>query len=164
MAAADSRSTEMFRRLRRGGPIGRSLAAALVALALVAAMVGQASAHARYDSSDPPAGAMLDGQPFVLRAYFTQELSSRSTIRVLDASGAQVDLADGRVDLDDPGRKLMLVSLPALPPGVYTVEWSTLSIEDGDWEVGTFELSVGPAEAPATPSGETWEWHVLDAY
>ena len=157
----------MFRRLCRG----RALAA-VIGLSLLIASSGQAFAHARYDHSDPPAGAMLDGQPFVLRAYFTQELTSKSTLRVLDANGAQVDLADGRVDLDDPDRKVMLVSLPALPTGVYTVEWGSVSAEDGDAESGTFGIGVGmtppndtgPAEAPDSLPGEAWEGLVPDAY
>ena len=106
-------------------------------------------AHARYDRSEPPAGSMVDGTPFMLRAWFSQELMKASTIDVVDEAGNQVDLGDGRVDLDDPDRKLMLVSLPALPTGVYTVRWSTLSAEDGDWDSGTFTFGVG-VMPPAT--------------
>lgn len=158
----------MIHRLRGG----QQLAAAIVGLGLLLASSGQAFAHARYDRSDPPAGAMLDGQPFVLRAYFTQELTSKSTMRVLDANGAQVDLADGHVDLDDPDRKVMVVSLPALPTGVYTVEWGTVSADDGDSETGTFALGVGmtppdangPTEVPDAQPGEAWESVAFDAY
>jgi copper resistance protein C len=158
----------MFHRVR----CGQQLAAAIVGLSLLLASSSQAFAHARYDRSDPPAGAMLDGQPFVLKAYFTQELTSKSTMRVLDANGAQVDLADGHVDLDDPDRKVMVVSLPALPTGVYTVEWGTVSADDGDSETGTFALGVGmtppsanePADAPASSDDEGWDGIVIDAY
>src|SRR4051812_24665713 len=120
----------MFSRPRSG----RHLAAALVGFGLLLASTSSAFAHARYDRSEPPSGAMLDGQPFVLKTYFSQELTSKSTIRVLDANIVQVDLADGHVDLDDPDRKVMLVSLPALPTGIYTVEWTSVSAEDGDSE------------------------------
>ena len=158
----------MFYRLR----CGRQLAAAVVSLSLLLASSSQAFAHARYDHSDPPAGAMLDGQPFVLKAYFTQELTSRSTMRVLDANGVQVDLADGHVDLDDPDRKVMVVSLPDLATGVYSVEWSTVSADDGDSETGTFALGVGmtppsasgPSDAPASSDDEGWDSIVVDAY
>ena len=158
----------MFHRVR----CGRQLAAAIVGLSLLLASSSHAFAHARYDHSDPPAGAMLDGQPFVLKAYFTQELTSKSTMRVLDANGAQVDLADGHVDLDDPDRKVMVVSVPTLATGVYTVEWGTVSADDGDSETGTFALGVGmtppnangPTEAPEGQPGEAWESVVFDAY
>ena len=86
---------------------------------------------------------MVDGTPFVLRAWFTQELMLRSTIVVVDEMGNQVDLGDGRVDEDDPDRKSMVVSLPALPYGVYWVNWTTVSAEDGDDDGGTFAFGVG---------------------
>jgi methionine-rich copper-binding protein CopC len=102
---------------------------------------GSVFAHARYDYSVPAAGSTVDGQPFVLKAYFTQELTSKSTLRVIDASGTQVD---------DPDRKVMLVSLPELPAGAYTVEFVAESAEDGHAEPGTFGFSVGPAEPSAS--------------
>lgn len=134
-------------------PGGRRLAAVLLVLGLLAASTTTVLAHARFDRAEPPAGSVLDGTPFVLTAYFTQELTSHSTLRVLDANGVQVDLGDGHVDLNDPDRKIMYVSLPALPKGVYTVEYVAESAEDGHAEPGTFMFGVGvappAAEAPA---------------
>ena len=162
--------------LSRGG---RRLGAVVLALGLLVATTTNAFAHARYDRSEPPAGGSVDGQAFVLKAYFTQELTSKSTMRVLDAGGVQVDLGDGHVDLDDPDRKIMYVSLPALPAGVYTVEFAAESAEDGHAEPGTFSFGVGmppasasdPASAPHTPTGGSLplpvdgaETMVLDAY
>jgi methionine-rich copper-binding protein CopC len=114
--------------------------------------VSGVSAHARYDHSVPDVSTALDGMPFVLRTYYSQELISASTVRVLDASGVQVDLGDGRVDLDDPDRKAMTVSLPELPVGLYTVEWTTVSAEDGDSEVGTFAIGVGMSPTGYMPA------------
>ncbi len=114
----------------------------LVAVALIVT-AGQTSAHARYDRSEPPAGGSVEVGQFVLKAWFTQELMSASSILVRDEAGTRVDLADGRVDLDDPNRKVMLVSLPELPVGVYHVTWTTHSAEDGDEETGTFTFGVG---------------------
>jgi methionine-rich copper-binding protein CopC len=121
----------------------RRVGAVILALGLLVASSSNAFAHARYDRSEPPAGSALDGTPFVLRAWFTQELTSKSTIRVVDAYGTQVDLGDGGVDLDDPDRKAMTVSVPELPPGVYTVEFTTVSAEDGDAEPGSIAFGVG---------------------
>lgn len=133
---------------------GRRIAAVLLALGLivatVAASAGTVLAHARFDRAEPPAGSALDGTPFVLTAYFTQELTSRSTLRVLDANGIQVDLGDGHVDLNDPDRKIMYVSVPELPVGVYTVEYVAESAEDGHAEPGTFSFGVGKTP----PTGE----------
>ena len=121
----------------------RVLAGPVFGLALLALAGTTVFAHARYARSEPPAGGMVDSAPFVLKTWFTQELMSQSTIAVFDENGVQVDLGDGRVDLDDPDRKLMLVSLPALPVGVYTVWWQTISSEDGDTETGSFAIGVG---------------------
>ena len=99
---------------------GRRLGAVILALGLLLASTGNAFAHARYDRSEPADGATVDGQPFILKAYFTQELTSKSTLRVLDVSGVQVDLGDGHVDLNDPDRKTAPSSRPRdlpAPPG-----------------------------------------------
>jgi methionine-rich copper-binding protein CopC len=127
---------------------GRRLGAVVLALGLLVASTSNAFAHARYDRSEPASGSALDGSPFVLKAWFSQELTSKSTIRVIDANGVQVDLGDGHVDLDDPIRKLMTVSLPELPPGIYTVEYAADSAEDGHTYPGAFAFGVG-MEAPA---------------
>ena len=127
---------------------GRLAATLLIALGLLVASATGVSAHARYDRSEPPSGSTLDGAPFVLKAWFSQELTSKSTIRIVDANGVQVDLGDGRVDLDDPIRKLMVVSVPALPVGVYRVEFTADSAEDGHAYPGTFAFGVG-MEAPS---------------
>lgn len=127
----------------------------IVALVLIS---GPATvyAHARYERSEPMAGAMVDAAPSTMRAWFTQELMLRSGIVVTDEAGNQVDLGDGRVDQDDPNRKSMLVSLPSLPNGVYWVYYLAASAEDGHDESGYFTFGVGMtppiAESPATTS------------
>jgi methionine-rich copper-binding protein CopC len=127
----------------------RRLGGVVLALSLLVTSSSNAFAHARYDRSEPAAGSALDGSPFVLRAWFTQELTSKSTIRVVDANGTQVDLGDGGVDLDDPDRKTMTISVPELPVGVYTVEFTTVSAEDGDAEPGSIAFGVGMAPPSA---------------
>jgi methionine-rich copper-binding protein CopC len=155
---------------------GRRIAAMLLAAGLLLASTGHALAHSRYDRSEPAADSVTDGQPVVMRVYFTQELTSKSTISVYNADGVQVDLADGHVDLDDPDRKVMLVSLPALPAGAYRVEYVAESAEDGHPEGGRFGFEVGaapsdvvsaPAQAGDSPNAqpaESAEQPVQDAY
>jgi methionine-rich copper-binding protein CopC len=121
----------------------------MAAFLLLGIQTAPSFAHARYERSEPTDQGMVEGTPFVLKAWFNQELMSASTIKVVDAAGAQVDLADGRVDLDDVDRKLMVVSLPELPVGVYTVAWASLSAEDGDWADGTFTFGIGMAPPTA---------------
>lgn len=142
----------MFSRLRRGRHVA---AAAVVGLGLLLATSNHALAHARFDHSDLPPDSTVDGQPFTLKAYFSQEMTSKSGIKVVDANGAQVDSADGHLDLDDPDRKVMVVTLPALPTGVYTVQWNSVSAEDGDPADGTFTFGVGMAPPSAgQPAGQ----------
>ena len=123
------------------------LAFGLAVGSLLATTVG-VFAHARYDRSEPPSGSNLDGSPFVRKTCCTQEWTSLSTIRGVDANGVQVDLGDGRVDLDDPIRKLMTVSLPELPVGLYRVEFAADSAEDGHMYPGSFAFGVG-MDAPS---------------
>ena len=127
----------------------RPIAALFLAFGLILSSTGSVFAHARFERAEPPIDAPLDGAPVVLKTYFSQELTSKSTVRVLDANGIQVDLGDGRVDLDDPIRKTMLVSLPELPVGLYTIDYMADSAEDGHEYPGTAAFGVGMAPPSA---------------
>jgi hypothetical protein len=71
-------------------------------------------------------------------------------IEVSGPEGSQVDQGDTRLDDDD--RKHAFVALqPDLPPGVYTVSWRNLSLEDGHEGNGEFSFTVGPAANDAAP-------------
>jgi methionine-rich copper-binding protein CopC len=120
---------------------GFSLTVALTALALVPQL---AAAHANYARSEPPADGVVAAAPQEVRVWFTQELVTRgSSLQVLDSDGNRVDADDSRVDLNDPDRKQMRVSLPPLADGVYTVQWHSVSAEDGDSADGSFRFGVG---------------------
>ena len=132
-----------------------ALGALVIALATFGAASGPAFAHARYVSHEPALGAAFDGSPVLLKVNFSQELRLASMVKVSDANGAQVDMGDGRVDQDDPDRKAMLVSLPQLASGVYTVEYIAVSAEDDHSEYGSFAVGVGtdpPAAESTTPA------------
>jgi methionine-rich copper-binding protein CopC len=121
--------------------ITAGLTLALLGCLMAPQLVG---AHARYDRSDPPADTVVVAAPQQLRVWFTQELVTRgSSLQVVDAAGNRVDQGDSRVDLNDPDRKLMLVSLMPLADGVYTVNWRSVSAEDGDDAEGSFRFGVG---------------------
>jgi methionine-rich copper-binding protein CopC len=103
-----------------------------------------ASAHARYDHSDPAADGVVAAAPAQLQAWFTEGVRSQgSTLQVMDAAGNSVDRGKAQVDLQDPDRKRMFVSLQPLPDGVYTVHWLRISADDGDQAEGTFRFGVG---------------------
>jgi methionine-rich copper-binding protein CopC len=138
----------------------------LVAM-LTLAPTGAVLAHGvTLTKSDPADGAVLDQAPTQVRAWFNEEMQTgESTISVLDASGQPVDLGDGGVDLNDAYHASMLVSLPSLPDGAYTVRWHVVLL-DGDPSDGEFTFYVGeklageavaasvesaPPAAPAAP-------------
>jgi methionine-rich copper-binding protein CopC len=110
------------------------------ALALLAA--GPASAHAFLDHADPAVGSTVHGAPAELRIWYTQNLEPAfSTVKVLDASGTQVDKGDKHIDAND--KSLMVISLKPLPPGAYQVVWRVLSVDTHVTE-GRFTFEVAP--------------------
>jgi methionine-rich copper-binding protein CopC len=122
----------------------RILAGLSLALTLIALGPQRAEAHARYARSEPAADAVVPTAPGQLQVWFTEEVATQgSSLQVVDSTGNRVDRGDSRVDLSDPDRKLMLVSLMPLADGVYTVNWQTVSGEDGDAADGSFRFGVG---------------------
>ena len=122
-----------------------TLIALLGASLVLITFAGVAIGHADYERSDPAAAAVLNAAPVRVQIWFTQELFRRvgeNKIEVYSADGARIDLDDLVIDDDD--RKLATVSLPpALPDGVYTVRWQSLSAEDGHDGSGEFSFTVG---------------------
>jgi methionine-rich copper-binding protein CopC len=110
---------------------------------------GIAEAHADYARSEPAADAVIAMTPAEVRVWFNQELFRRegaNTLEVFDVDDNRVDQQDARIDDDD--RSLMLISLePDLPPGVYTVQWQTLSSDDGHEGAGEFQFTVDSGAA-----------------
>ncbi len=99
--------------------------------------------------SEPAAGAVLTEAPSEVRVWFSEELQTQgSTLQVLDAQGEQVDRGDGGVDLNDPNHASMVVSLPPVPEGAYSVRWLAILL-DGDAGEGEFIFYVGAAGAAA---------------
>lgn len=105
--------------------------------------------------STPKNGDLLAESPPEVTAQFSEELvSGESTLIVINAQGVQVDNGDGGVDLNDPDHASMLVTLPLLPDGVYTVQWHAVLL-DGDTTDDAIAFTIGdeprvmPSEAPA---------------
>lgn len=147
--------------VRFGAMFGAWLRAAICTLLLVTLAAPAVWAHAKLDRAEPAPNAVVGSAPSTVKLWFTQELQTQgSTVEVVDAQGQRVDLGDAKVDLFDPDRKLMVVSLrPSLPHGAYTVHWTAVSAEDGHTERGEYVFYVGerpsappPATAPAPPA------------
>jgi methionine-rich copper-binding protein CopC len=81
--------------------------------------------------------------PAVVRAWYNDELDPKhSALGVWDARGKRVDDGKGGVDLNDLDRKSMLARLRPLPPGVYTVRWTAVSLDDQNVAKGSFRFTL----------------------
>jgi len=102
----------------------------------------------------PEPNAVLERAPALVEIYFTEALEpSFSSIQVLNSAGNDVDNADSRVDAADPTR--VVVTVRALPPGVYTVIWQALSTVDGHLTRGSYPFAVGNVSAEALTTAAT---------
>jgi methionine-rich copper-binding protein CopC len=107
---------------------------------LFPALQSHAWAHAFLDHADPKVGSAVTSSPAQFKAWFTQEIEPAfSTLQVRDAQGHEVDKKDVRVD--DKDKTLLIVSLPPLPPGTYTVAWQVVSVDTHRTQ-GHFEFTV----------------------
>jgi copper transport protein len=116
--------------------------------------VNATDAHAEVERSEPAVNSTVTEAPTMVVVYFSQEVSSESTVlRVIDSSGKQVDSGDTTLDLYDASRKRVTVSLSdGLAPGEYTVEWTSNSTEDGEIASGAFTFVIaGNATPSASP-------------
>lgn len=107
------------------------------ALALAA---GTAFAHAKLESSEPRAGSTVAAAPAALRLSFNEPLEAPFSKISLAGGAGPVALPKAKVDKADP--KVLAVPLPALAPGQYTVQWSTVT-RDGHKVRGEFGFRVG---------------------
>src|SRR4051812_9670230 len=115
----------------------------MFALGLALLLPHVVDAHARFARSEPGADSVVSTPPDQIRVWFTEDVATRgSTLEVVDSSGSRVDRGDGHVDLNDPSRRLMVVSLPSITDGTYTVRWRTVSAVDGHVADGTFTILV----------------------
>jgi methionine-rich copper-binding protein CopC len=113
----------------------------LVVLAALAAAT-YALAHAHLERATPPPNGSVRNAPMEITILFSENLEgSFSSITVVDASGARVDQGDSRVDSSN--RKMLRVTLKALTPGRYRVNWRVLSVDTHKTE-GSYNFRVAP--------------------
>ena len=137
--------------------------ALLLALFAAANLTIIARGHATLLRSDPVDGALLDESPRLVRLWFDEPVAAQfSSAQLLDARGQPIAGTSLRDDQSDPA--LMIITLPELPPGVYSILWKVFSEADGHYSQGVFVFGVGegttigagpvahaPAPAPPLP-------------
>src|SRR5581483_12016802 len=105
-------------------------------------------------SATPAPSAQLRSAPSRLRIEFSEPLNAaESSVSVADASGSPVTSQPARVD--PANNRALLLPLPPLSPGVYAVDWHTVSLVDGHLRRGVYTFTVlnadGSAPAAAAP-------------
>ena len=96
--------------------------------------------HAFPDHSDPKVGSTVSGSPAQVRIWFDSDLEQAfSNLMVHNADGKMIDKKDTRVGPADP--KLLQVSVPPLPPGMYLVIWNVVA-RDGHRTNGQFSFTI----------------------
>jgi len=125
--------------------------AALAALACLAAPVPTASAHAGLESSDPAAGSSVSSSPQAIVLTFAEDPDpALSLVRLLDADGKTVPGVSAVETVPGEPLALQATLTRSLGQGVYTVNWRSVSAEDGHVESGAFAFGVGVTPAPGS--------------
>ncbi|MGH9013222.1 MAG: copper resistance protein CopC [Acidimicrobiia bacterium] len=129
----------------------RSMVAAAGAFVILLASAPPARAHAALVSSSPEAGAEVANAPGVVTLTFSEPLIS-------ELSRATVTAPDGQqFEGGASARREIRVSLQTTTPGVYEVNWKTVSPVDGHTLRGNFRFGVGvdpgPGSAGTTGTG-----------
>ena len=104
--------------------------------------VTRVQAHAALDHAEPKVGSTVEEPPALVKVWFSEGIEPAfSKLEVADASDHRIDKDDAHVD--DKDEKLLIVSLPALKPGTYTVTWKVVA-KDTHRTHGTFQFTVQP--------------------
>ena len=116
---------------------------AIVCIAIILSMWSHTTlvlAHAQLLKAEPARRAALDKAPTQVRLWFNEEIEGAYTsLSVLNANKKPVTDIKPRVVSDDP--KSVVLSLPDLGPGKYTVKFRVLSV-DGHVVNSTFDYTV----------------------
>ena len=132
------------------------LTALAVALGLLLMLTSSVSADAEPEECGPGPDAVVKEVPKEVRCTFSEVVRpAQSVFAVFDASGNQVDNKDTRLAPGDEESVTLLVTLntSALSNGVYKVQWTTVSDEDGHRSQGewSFTIAIETTTAPAEP-------------
>ncbi len=120
----------------------RRALAALAATGALLVLAVPASAHATLVAATPPPGAGVPQAPGAVVIRFTEPLNpGLSRIEVLDGDGR--DVGTGPTTRADDDADALRRRLPLLPPGRFTVRWTTVSTLDGHARQGSYVFGVG---------------------
>jgi copper resistance protein C len=111
----------------------------LIGLAMLAPY-SPASAHALLERTSPAVGGEIAASPPELSLSFTEAVEPLfSAIEVRDANGAAV--ATGKPHAAPDNSRRLVIDLPTLPPGIYTVIWHATSVDTHKTE-GRYRFTI----------------------
>lgn len=113
---------------KSGDHVVRRAAALLMTGLMALAFAPAALAHAALVKSEPARRAELSKAPAQVRLWFNEKIEpAYATIHVFRNGGVPVVHSTARVDKDDA--KLLVLDLPPLDSGAYTVKYRVLSVD-----------------------------------
>ena len=142
----------MLRSARGSAIAGRCGAAFVLACLASAFTLTGALAHAVVVRSEPADGAVVSQAPPEIRIWFSEPLTPEfSKAEVLDARSQPEPGVQFHTDPADP--TLMIVTLPALPDGLYNIVYTSLSAADGHATQGhlVFTAAAAGTDGAAAP-------------
>ena len=111
---------------------------ALLALALCGIVAAApCMAHAKLQSSTPANHAKLTQAPKTLTLTFSE--AAQLAVLKLARDGQEIAVP---LDKDAKPGQTFTLTLPALAPGNYTVQWSAVAADDGHVTKGSFAFSI----------------------
>lgn len=106
-----------------------------------AVCAGRAQAHAALVKSEPPRRAVLSKAPRQIRLWFNERLEPAYASIVIQRDGDAQPINTPKASVDAADPKLLVLELPALAPGQYTVKYRVLSVDGHSVDYGyTFTL------------------------
>jgi copper transport protein len=126
----------------------RRLALLVVLAALTLCLTPSVAwAHAGFVSSSPEPGSQLSSAPGVVTLRFSEPLNTK-------LSRAAVTTPDGRsVEGTVTSSEQIAIPLSTNAQGVYTVDWTTVSLVDGHTLTGSFRFGVGVSPGAGAEGG-----------
>ncbi len=120
----------------------RILTAAALAIVASILFTSVGFAHANLLRSDPADGSTLEKSPKEISIWFDEPISDRfSSVKLFDVDSKPIEVTGIRTDVTDPTH--LIVTIPELSPGVYSVLWKILSEVDGHYNQGLLVFGVG---------------------
>ena len=117
------------------------IARIVLALLLLGAAPSRLWAHAFLARASPPVGSQIPAAPPALTLRFTENVEPLfSGIALLGPAGVPIPLPAPKLAGDGDA---LVVAIPKLGPGTYTVVWHVTSVDTHRTE-GRFQFTVGP--------------------